>query len=81
MKFNKQFFETMDTEKLEEAIQLAYEIIESRKEDRKKDLWGNVVGAIKKYQAEIGPISCFCRCCGEAEEIYNISEVGKIIIT
>lgn len=51
----------MDLEKLTNdelrALQArAGEVISSRQETRKKELWGNMVAAIKKYESEIGQI-------------------------
>lgn len=57
MKLNKQQLETMENTELEEAIRLAYQIIERRKETRKKELWGNVAAALRKYESEFGDIT------------------------
>ena len=35
-----------------------------RQENRKKELWGNVMGAIRKYESEIGVVSVYCESCG-----------------
>lgn len=56
---NKNFkvvFENLSTEDIEKYIQLAEEEIYKRKEKRKKELWGNVIASLRKYEDEIGAI-------------------------
>lgn len=54
---DKEYLETLETAELEKAIKQAYQIIERRKENRKKELWGNVVAAVRKYESEFGEIT------------------------
>lgn len=43
-------------EELKALIQEAQQEINNRHESRRKELWGNIVSAIKKYEEEIGDI-------------------------
>lgn len=54
-----------------------------RKALRKKELWGNVVAAINKYEKEIECISIDCHQCGEESTIDSITtgEPGYISIS
>lgn len=64
MKVSKQQLATMTTDELRDVIQWASEYIDKQQNQRKKELWGNVVAAIRKYEKEIDPITIFCRECG-----------------
>ena len=48
--------EKLSNEELEKIYVKIQKEIEKRKDQRKKELWGNVVSAIKKYHNEIGDI-------------------------
>lgn len=75
--------ERMDNDEMEQIIQYAYTIIANRNNQRKKELWDNVVAAIAKYESEIDKINLFCRHCGEdctIDEI-GIDDLGNITIS
>lgn len=54
---DREYLETLETAELENAIKQAYKIIERRKENRQKELWGNVAAALRKYESEFGEIT------------------------
>ncbi len=54
-----------DTVSLNHICQTAANIIKKRAEQRQRELWGNVLAAINKYQEECGDIKTWCRICGE----------------
>lgn len=45
------------TEELEKLNKVVQEELAKRKDQRKSELWGNVVAAIHKYEEEIGDIT------------------------
>lgn len=55
----KVVFSGLKTEDLKEYIRLANEELSTRKANRAKELWGNVVKAINKYQEEVGSYILF----------------------
>ncbi len=58
--------DSMGIENLKEIIAYANSLIIKCKNQRKKELWGNVIAAIDKYEAEIGLIEVICRNCGDS---------------
>lgn len=72
----------MTNGQLKEVVKAVEEITEKRQENRRKELWGNVVAAIAKYESEIGQINFYCGCCGEDCTIDEIKsdDPGNIII-
>ena len=81
MNVTKEQLATLSTDELRQVIDWAESCVDERIEKRKKELWGNVCGAIKKYETEVGPIEIFCRVCGEATELDNLDTPGKIVVT
>lgn len=71
-------FSSMSKDELQSAKALIVQETEQRSEQRRKELWGNLVAAIEKYQREIGPISIY----DEDEYKYSIDgmEPGVIYI-
>lgn len=47
-------FEKYSSEELMDIIKKAHEIIEERNNKRVKELWGNVIAALRKFEAETG---------------------------
>lgn len=55
----KHTLERMDNSEIEQIVQYANTIKTDRKEQRKKELWGNVVAAMTKYEEETGDTIIF----------------------
>ena len=81
MKVSKQQLSTLTVEELREVISWASGYIADRTEQRKRELWGNVRAAIAKYEGEIGPMTFYCRNCGEDCRIDEIEPDNPGIIT
>lgn len=47
---------TLSNESIQAITKEATKVIDTRKQNRAKELWGNVVAAINKYEDEIGLI-------------------------
>lgn len=83
MKVSKQQLATMTTDELRDVIRWAGEYIDQQQNRRRKELWGNVVAAIAKYESEIEPIAFYCRHFGDdctIDEI-EIDELGIVTIS
>lgn len=71
----------LSTDELHRVEKQVNDLISRRIELRKKELWGNVVAAIEKYQNETHEqISIYCRNCGEDLLLDEIGsdQVGQI---
>lgn len=67
------YLTTSDLQILKDAIN---DLETGRREQRRKELWGNVVAAINKYQSEIGPINVITPCGGC--DIIGLLDIGEI---
>lgn len=56
MTTTKNFVSNMSEDQLRDIIKNANTLLDCRAEQRRRELWGNVVAAIQKYVSEIGEI-------------------------
>lgn len=77
----KQQLAALSTNELDLVSNLVQELKQSRLDQRKKELWGNVVAAINKYEKEIEPIIIYRPACAEEFDMEILSdEPGYITI-
>ncbi len=53
---NRRMLEDFSNDELQKVISMAEDIARARKNLRQKELWGNVMAALRKYEKECGEI-------------------------
>lgn len=72
---DNKILEELSNEELEKLYEDTKKEMENRKSKREKELWENVVSAIKKYEKEVDCISV-CGCGKEEMNLYTLDEPG-----
>lgn len=76
MNFTKQMLSTLSKEDLINLASMIREVECDRTAQRKRELWGNVIHAIEKYEKEIGGIE-LADSCDNRTYLIEIPENGK----
>lgn len=72
-------FDNLQIEDIEKYIQLANVELQKRKDNRAKELWGNVIAAINKYEKEVKDSILFITDSSEYT-IESMKQVGEILL-
>ena len=82
MMFNIKDFSNDDLRKMQGLINAE---LNQRQEKRKKELWNNVLKAMKEYCSEFSYFEITCDSCGHRVEVefnsYESKDVGELTIT
>lgn len=70
----KQQLAALSSNELDLVSSIIQELKQSRLDQRKKELWGNVIAAINKYEQEVESIIIYRPVCGEEFDMQILSE-------
>jgi len=71
---SKQQLAILSNDELRQVMNMIDELKTGRENQRRKELWGNVIAAISKYEDEMGQISVYCRECGSESCISSMDK-------
>lgn len=71
----RRYLENASAEELQEIVKTVNTVMDKRADNRRKELWGNVVAAIRKYEQEVGEIDIEDEDTGRT---FNLSEINAV---